>query len=65
MSHEENLRKARARYDKKRVKLSVSFNLGNERDIELHAFAKNVLFSAWVKDRIEDEIRQRKKESPK
>jgi len=47
------------RYDQKRTKISVSFNL--ETEAELYEYAKTLNFSVWAKDCLEKEMKKAKK----
>lgn len=45
-------------YDKKRTKISVSFNLESEG--ELYEYAKSLNFSVWAKARLEEDFEKSK-----
>ena len=45
------------RYDQKRTKISVSFNL--ETEVDLYEYAKSLNFSVWVKNQLEKEMKKK------
>ena len=49
--------KARAKYDAKRKKITVSFNLDTEQDL-FHAATAMPGFSAWVKEQLKLYIKE-------
>lgn len=52
--------RAKRKYEEKRKKMTVSFNIENDSDIERLHFIKEVDFSNFVKRMIDDEINKNK-----
>lgn len=56
----ENLRvESKARYDKKRMKTSVSFNMESPEEAAMYEYAKTKKFSLWAKAKLEEEMRSK------
>ena len=47
------------KYEEKRKKVTISFNLENKQDLKRLEFIKTVDFSNWVKQQIDIEIEQK------
>lgn len=52
--------KAKQKYEDKRKKVNISFNLENQEDLKRLEFIKGIDFSNFVKRMIDDEIHKNK-----
>lgn len=52
--------KAKDRYEKKRAKISVSFNLDDPDNVELLNYARTLNFSLWAKEKLRNEMLEKR-----
>ncbi len=60
MSTEKTTPDYKLRYDKKRERIAVSFNLEDENEAAMYEYGKTIVFSTWVKELMHKEMKKLK-----
>lgn len=50
MTEEQSTPDYKLRYDRKRERIAVSFNMEDKREAVMFEYGKSIVFSTWVKD---------------